>query len=731
MGAPRLNEKLTQRKLALNKYLCHTPTEIDFAMKATEARLLDFLKKSPQFVIPIYQRTYSWDQPECRQLWDDILRAGRDEDIRSHFIGTIVYIESGLYQVSSRSSLMVIDGQQRLTTVSLIIESLARELGSEEPVQGFSPRKLRNYYLLNPEEEGDLRYKLLLSQTDRDTLLAIVNQKPPLADPPLRLKENFEFFRKQIKMLGNKLEPLCKGLVKLMVVDIALSRDYDNPQRIFESMNSTGRDLSQADLIRNFVLMDLEPNHQTRLYNDYWRPMEIAFGQETYSKHFDGFMRHYLTAKTGQIPKEGRVYEAFKMYASKIHAASSSIDSLVIDLHKFSSYYCAMGLGKEKNPDLRAAFADLQELKANVTYPFLLEIYDDYTNNLLSAEELEQAVRLVESYVFRRNVCDIPANSMNKTFASFSKALNKKQNYLESIKAQFQLLQSYRRFPSDEEFDDAILSRNLYNFQRRSYWLRRLENHGRKERVFVNEYTIEHIMPQHLTTKWQEALGEDYKRIHEEYLHTLGNLTLTGYNPEYGDRSFIEKRDMKGGFTESPLHLNEGLSQLQTWDEKAIQSRAKRLAEKAITVWPAPSLPEAISNAYQSKTPSVRDYTIEDYRHLESGSTIRSLFNRFRKEVLSLDSCVDEVFLKNYISYKAESNFVDLIPQAKGLKITLNLSFHELQDPRELARNMSNFGHLGAGDVQITFSRLEDLPYIMGLVRQAFEKHMGDEDMLV
>ena len=312
-------------------------------MKATAAKLLNFIKRSPQFEIPIYQRTYSWTKIECRQLWNDILRAGRYDSILAHFVGSIVYIESGLYQVSSQSPLLVIDGQQRLTTVSLIIEALARGLKSQEPVQGFSPRKLRNYYLLNPEEEGDLRYKLLLSQTDRDTLLAIVNQKPPLADPSLRLKENFEFFEKQIKMLGNNLEPLCKGLAKLMVVDIALSRDHDNPQRIFESMNSTGRELSQADLIRNFVLMDLEPDHQTRLYNDYWRPMEIAFGQGAYSKHFDDFMRHYLTVKTGEIPKVHRVYEAFKMYKGQL-----ILDDLVADLRKFSGYYCAMELGKER-----------------------------------------------------------------------------------------------------------------------------------------------------------------------------------------------------------------------------------------------------------------------------------------------------------------------------------------------------------------------------------------------
>ena len=234
-------------------------------MKATEANLLEFLKKSPQFTIPIYQRTYSWTERECRQLWDDILRTGRNDAVFAHFVGSIVYIEKGLYQISSQSPLLVIDGQQRLTTVSLVLEALARHLADTEPVDGFSAKKLRSYYLLNPLEEGERGFKLLLTQTDKHSLLALVRQKSLPEDHSLRLKENFEFFEAEVQALGTDLTALCRGLAKLVIVDVALSRDQDNPQLIFESMNSTGRELSQADLIRNFILMGLEPSHQVAI----------------------------------------------------------------------------------------------------------------------------------------------------------------------------------------------------------------------------------------------------------------------------------------------------------------------------------------------------------------------------------------------------------------------------------------------------------------------------------
>ncbi len=703
-------------------------------MKAIQARLLKFIRGAPQFAIPIYQRTYSWKESECRQLWDDILRVGRNEASSVHFIGSIVYIEEDLNQVSSQSPLLVIDGQQRLTTVMLVLEALARYLGDKEhePVDGFSANKLRGRYLLNRDEKDKRLFKLLPTQTDEPSFLHLMqgDSLPPIRNST-RIIKNFEFFSNAIDRLGDDLVGLCNGLEKLMIVDIALSRDQDNPQLIFESMNSTGLELSQADLIRNFILMGLNPDDQERLYNHYWRPMEVAFGQEAYGKHFDGFMRHYLTlkSKTGDIPKQKDVYEAFKAHAQDPQVHADGIDALVADLYTFAKYYCAMALGREHDRRLASAFQDLRELKVDVAYPFLLKLYHDYSSGILSARELGQAIRLVESYVFRRAVCTIPTNSLNKTFAAFSRALNEKR-YLESIQAHFLLMPSYRRFPSDEEFRRDIKVRNLYKFRSSSYWLRRFENHDRKEPVPVEDYTIEHILPQnpHLSREWRGALGNEWKRVQDDWLHTLGNLTLTGYNAEYGDHSFAKKRDMMGGFGESPLRINKGLKELETWNEAAIKHRADRLAWEAIAVWPAPNLADEVLDGYR---PKMEDrpgmYTVEDYPQLADGTPVRTLFDVFRQQVLDLDPCVSEEFRKIYIAYKAETNFVDVVPQANRLLLTLNLEFHELYDPQELARDMTNLGQWGTGDVQVALSNEAKLPYVLSLVRQAFEKQMGND----
>jgi uncharacterized protein with ParB-like and HNH nuclease domain/predicted transport protein len=695
-------------------------------MKATEAKLLDFLKKSPQFVIPIYQRTYSWTDKECRQLWEDIVRTGSNDAVSAHFVGSIVYIEKGLYQVTSQSPLLVIDGQQRLTTVTLLIAALARALGDTEPVDGFSPRKLRNYYLLNPEESGERHYKLILSQTDRASLTAIVGDTEQPKEYSLRVTQNYELFEALIAGCKGDFKAVCNGLAKLMVVDLALSRDQDNPQLIFESMNSTGRELSQADLIRNFILMGLEPNLQTRLYEQYWRPMEVDFGQEAYGTHFDSFMRHYLTVKTGEIPNVGEVYEAFKAHARSPETAKAGWEALVREVRDFGRYFCAMALSAEKNPELKLAFQDLRELKVDVAYPFLLELYHDYANQKLSALDFEAAVRLVEAYVFRRAICAIPTNSMNKTFATFSKSL-KKASYLESIQVHLLLLPSYRRFPTDEEFKRDLHTRDLYNFRSRSYWLRRLENHGRKERVPVDEFTIEHIMPQNenLSTAWKTALGPEWERVQKTWLHTLGNLTLTGYNSEYSDRPFDEKRDMAGGFKESPLKLNQGLGQLEQWNEDAIKTRAGRLADMALEVWAAPKQTPEIIASYRPRADVPTVHTISDHPNLLTGE-MRGVFEALRKEVLALDPCVTEEFLKLYVAYKAETNFVDVIPQAKRLRLTLNLAFSEINDPRNICRDVSGLGRWGNGDVEVALTSIDELPYVMSLVRQSLEHQMGN-----
>lgn len=298
---------------------------------------------------------------------------------------------------------------------------------------------------------------------------------------------------------------------------------------------------------------------------------------------------------------------------------------------------------------------------------------------------------------------------------------------MESLLATFLLLPSYRRFPADEEFKRDVQVKDLYNFRSRSYWLRRLENHNRKERVPVDEYTIEHIMPQNenLSTQWKAELGTDWERIWKTYLHTLGNLTLTGYNSEYSDRSFAEKRDKpEQGFKVSPLRLNQGLGQLPHWNEETIKERAVQLAAQIITVWPMPKLDAAVLEAYKPKKTS-SGYTIEDHQHLAPGP-MRIVFEAFRTEVLALDPCVKEEFLQNYVAYKAETNFVDIVPQAKRLRLTLNATFLEINDPKGICRDVTGLGRWGNGDVQVDLTSVEQIPYVLGLVRQSLEKQLGN-----
>jgi predicted transport protein len=514
---------------------------------------------------------------------------------------------------------------------------------------------------------------------------------------------------------------------------VALSRDQDNPQLIFESMNSTGRELSQADLIRNYVLMGQPPELQERLYTLHWRPMEQSFGQEAYSgNEFSAFMRDFLTLKTAEVPRLDLVYEVFKQYERQPAVAEAGIEALLRDLHTTAIRYCRVALGQEPDPQIKDAFHDLRELKVNVVTPLLLELYGDHQAGLLSRDELLEALRLLESYVFRRAVCAIPSNSQQKTFATFSKALRREPgHYLPSFKAHLLDLPSYRRFPSDEEFRRDLQIRNLYKFNKScSYWLRRLENHQRKEPIAVAEYTIEHILPQNpdLSAAWREALCPDWAQVQEEWLHRLGNLTLTGYNPELSDRPFLDKRDhQEGGFRTSPLRLNQGLGQLERWDGDAIRQRGETLAARALEVWTAPELSEEQRQFYrQPRRRQDAGYTLDDHPQL-ANPQIRAVFDGLDARIRALDPNVSQEVRKLYIAYKAETNFVDIVPQTKRLRLSLNMPFAELNDPRGLAKNVAGIGRWGNGEVEIGVATLEEVPYALGLIRQSLERQLEGE----
>ena len=692
-------------------------------MRAKQANLLNFLKSSLQLTVPTYQRTYKWGEKQCTQLWNDILDIGSRKN-GDHFLGSIVYFpKDDPSLVTATTQLYIIDGQQRLSTITLILEALARYLEKNQNNTAradVTPQKIREYYLLNHLESEDLKYKLVLSRTDKEILKALISGSSAKNKTNNSvLYSNLSFFEEQIN--SDNCSMLWEGLKRLTIIDVALERNVDNPQRIFESMNSKGLNLTNAALICNFVLMDLEPDHQDKLFRNSWRPIEEVFSQEHADK-FDDFIRYYLTLKTRHRINTQEIYEKFKEYRSNEINKNKEIDEIVKDMHIFSEYYGSIALNKEPNDELQHAFNDLNELKVTVAYPFLLELYHYYKNKDLSLKDFEASTRLIESYAFRRTVCKLGTRSLDKTFAGFfSKAKLTKHNYLEGIKAHMLKFKTASNvFPSDDEFKEAFETKNMYVVRLRKYWLWRIDDHDNNEPVEKSKpkIQIEHIMPQTLSPEWKDCLGNDYEQMHEKYLDIAGNLTLTGYNPTLSNLSFREKCTIKNGYKKSSFEITRKLCEYKKWGKDQIEKRTKELAELATEIWKYPSLPGEIPPDPPTSPPYKK--------YLESGTSTNRLFDALRKEIKKLDPRVREEFLKRYIAYKLRTNFTDIIPQKTGIKFMLNMKFDDLYDPEKRAKDVRGKGTWGNGEVQVKISKIKDIPYAMKLIRQSFEKQLND-----
>ncbi|UOS40334.1 DUF262 and DUF1524 domain-containing protein [Helicobacter pylori] len=684
-------------------------------MKADAITLLKFIKDNQknQLVIPIYQRVYSWEKEQCKQLWDDIIKIGGDDKMDRHFIGSILYALDGI--THSDNTLLIIDGQQRLTTITLLLIALRDHLNDE-----VKRKEIEDHYLINSDKDGDKKFRLILSESDKDTLLSLIDKdrrKP--SEPSSKIVENFKLFEEWVSNT-NKLETIFKGLEKLMIVEIALEKRKDDPQLIFESMNSKGMELTQTDLIGNYIIMETEIEKREGFYNKYWRAMEEDFKQN--KKLLDRFVRHYLTIKTREIPNINKVYAALKDYRQK---EGIGIEDLLKDLQKYCGYFCRIVFKKETDKDLNKALGFLVDLEMDVIYPLLLELYSDYSDGVLSKADFIPIIALIESYLCRRRVCGIFSSRLNKLFASFTKHIQKNE-YFKSLKVHFGYLTNNQRFPDDDEFKNLFITINFYNLKEkfREYLFERLENFDRKERVYTHEYTTEHIMPQTLTEEWERDLSENFQEIHDKYLHTIGNLTLTGYNPEYRNKSFQEKQGMEKGFKDSPLRLNQGLRDLKSFGEEEIKKRANDLADLALKIWTYPKLDAETLEKYKPKKDK-KEKKVYDLSSYKFGSHSRELFDILSKEIKALDEKIVENFNQDYISYKFSKNFVDIVAQTKDLKLYLNMKFNELQDEKNLARDMANKGHLGNGDIEVKLETKENIPYCLGLIKQALEKQMG------
>ena len=689
-------------------------------MDATKGNIYAILNGNKQFLIPVYQRYYSWEIEQCSRLWNDIVEMQK-KDKAGHFVGSIVNIAEQAMPTGVQKY-MIIDGQQRLTTLSLLLIAL-RDYGESHPEDTtINSRRIDNMLLKNEYEEGDERYKLLLTETDRDLLISLVEKKPINDSGLSRILSNYKFFAGKIADMELQPKDVYEAIGKLQIVNITLDRNVDDAQAIFESLNSTGKELSESDLIRNYVLMGLEPSEQRYVYEHMWRPMELLFDYEKQDSVMDRFFRDYLTMKMTRIPKIDRVYETFKAY--HLNCEFATIRELCSDLLTYATYYTNMVFQRSDNAVLKSLYSDIGDLRMEVAFPFLLKVHNDCAEGIILEDDLVEIIKMCISYVFRRSICDMPTNSLNKTFATLRNEI-KTDDYMNSIKAFFVLRDDYKEFPDDDKFGKAFMTRDIYNMRSRNFILSHLENHGNKAPIIIENYTIEHIMPQNSNPRdeWKAMLGANWKEVQKTYLHTIGNLTLTAYNSEMSDNPFMIKMDMEGGFKESALRLNAYLVKLTEWNEEHIKKRAKILAGKAEQIWKYPQISAGELAPYQVEEKPAQKYTIDSY---DINAFTKTLFDMLDRRICNLSPDVKREFKKLYIAYKLDTNFVDIVVQKQRLRISLNMKFSEIHDPKGICRDITGLGRWGNGDVEVFFEHTSEIDDVVDLIEQSYKKQADE-----
>jgi uncharacterized protein with ParB-like and HNH nuclease domain len=564
-------------------------------MEATRQKLNDFLSSlDTNFVIPIYQRNYDWTEAECKQLFNDIINAGETET--AHFIGSIVFIKDNIYTTNETKKLSIIDGQQRLTTITLmyiILKNIAKEIGDES-----LENKIFERYLINKDLKEEDKIKLQSEGYNQEVLKQLIyGYEIGKEEYSNNLIRNYNYLRNII--LKENYETVLDGIKQLIYVDISLEKGRDNPQKIFESLNSTGLDLSQADLIRNYVLMDLEKDQQNELYNNYWGTIEKLAKDEKGITKVSDFIRDYLTLKNKKIPNKNKVYQEFKIkYDEK---EFKNLKVLLSDLLDYANYYNKLiNPENEKDKQIKKQLNYINNIEINVSYPFLMNVYKDYSKNIIDKDTFISVLELIQSYVWRRFIVGLPTNALNKVFMKLYEEVDK-EKYLYSIQKSLMLKKGTQYFPKNKEIELALKDKDVYNIKNKNkeYFLERLENYNNKETVsiFDNEkITVEHIFPQNPDRKWKEKLNDnDYIDFKDVYIHTISNLTLSGNNGKLGNKYFTEKRDMnkngeEQGYKFSRLWLNRYLKDLHKWDIEELNNRYEIIKERFFQIWKYPEI---------------------------------------------------------------------------------------------------------------------------------------------
>nr|WP_281682387.1 DUF4268 domain-containing protein [Finegoldia magna] len=598
-------------------------------MKGSECRLIEYMEGSKKrFIIPVYQRNYDWKIENCKQLYDDLIKIIKNKR-KSHFFGSLVSV----YEPSGRNTeFLVIDGQQRLTTVSLLLLAMYNLIksGIVIPRDGFLDKQIYEDFLVDKYQPEETRIKLKPVKNDQKAfgkLFYDVNEYIMESN----LTTNYNYFYERIQKQEITIDELFDAICRLEIINITLNNE-DNPQLIFESLNSTGLDLSEGDKIRNFILMGLPSKEQDEYYDKYWNRIEECTKYDVSS-----FVRDYLSIKQLAIPSQRKIYISFKEY---VEQKSIETEELLKDLLAYAKRYEILLCGSTKNKALDACIYRLNRLETTVTRPFFLEVLRLYDENKLDMSELSETFLITENYVFRRTICDLPANALSKIFYTLHREITRYEGndagYVEKFKYALLSKKERARFPNDDEFSEKFTERPVYqmNSKNKVYIMERLENYSTAEDKDVyghcddGTYSIEHIMPQHLTPAWVRALGDDYEEIHETWIHRIANLTLTAYNSKYSNSTFEEKKSMKNGFEDSGIRMNTYIAKKDKWTLTELEERSKYLMGRALEIWAAPT------SKFKPAKKQMDSFTLDDDASL-SGRLITSFSYKSTEQPVS------------------------------------------------------------------------------------------------
>ena len=602
-------------------------------MTGSEMKLVSYMQGSnKRFVIPVYQRNYDWKTENCKQLFDDLIKVVQNHR-KSHFFGSIVSVFN---PEGANDEFLVIDGQQRLTTVSLLMLAMynAMEQKLVTPAKASLSERIYAEYLVDKYQDEDTRIKLKPVKNDRVAFGKLFDNADEYVKDS-NLTVNYYYFYDRIQKQEITVDELFDAICRLEIINIKLNQD-DNPQLIFESLNSTGVALSEGDKIRNFILMGLPTNLQNKYYEDYWNKIEVCTDYDV-----SAFIRDYLSVKQQTTPSMNKVYFTFKAYVEDRHFET---ELLLKELLAYAKWYQILLIGGTANKSLNACIYRLNRLETTVTRPFFLEVLRLHSENKLAISEVAEIFGLTENYLFRRTICDVPTNALNKIFLLLHREIIRydgtEENYTAKFKYALLSKKERGRFPDDTEFTQSFAERQVYTMNRyRVYILERFENFGTLEDKDIYRhidagvedggYSIEHIMPQHLTPAWRTVLGDDYEQIHEEWLHRIANLTLTAYNSKYSNNPFEDKKTMKNGFEESGLRMNQWIAKKNQWSLAELEERSQYLMNKALEIWKFPE------TDFKPAEKQMDTFTLEDDINLTGRSIAKFSYKSMEQPVTS------------------------------------------------------------------------------------------------